>query len=178
MMPTEKELVEMPRHELSKSLKSLGSDTTYEYDRPNIGILETFPAPKNSIRAGVTSLVLISSPEFTSLCPKTGQPDFATIIIEYLPRYLCVESKSVKLYLGAYRQHRGFHEECVAKILDDIEAATNPFWIAVQGRFTPRGGIPFWPLSVSSAPDMTRDAREYTHSLSRLLRGDVPVAPR
>jgi len=167
-----------PVHEASAGLTALGSDTTYEYAMPRPTILETFLVPQLAVGSGMTSLVLISAPEFTSLCPKTGQPDFANIIIEYLPREYCVESKSLKLYLGAYRQHRGFHEECVAQILRDLRDVVDPLWIAVQGRFTPRGGIPFWPLSVWSSPYLTPDSRYQVQHMSRLLRGDVPVAPR
>ncbi len=80
-------------------------------------------------------------PEFTSLCPKTGQPDFATIYINYVPDQLCIESKSLKLYLASYRNHGAFHEHVTNKILDDIVEACRPQWAEVIGKFNVRGGI-------------------------------------
>jgi len=89
--------------------------------------------------------VRIEAPEFTSLCPKTGQPDFATIVIDYQPDLWCVESKSLKLYLGSYRMHGAFHESCVSAISTALVELLDPVALTVEGRFTPRGGIPFWP---------------------------------
>lgn len=127
-------------------LKLLGAATTYSYSNPTRDILEVFPAPR---WRNNSPTVYIEAPEFTSLCPKTGQPDFATIVIEYQPLDVCVESKSLKLYLGAYRQTGMFHEACVVRIFDDLCAVLNPIWMEVEGRFSPRGGIKFWPkLSV------------------------------
>ncbi len=80
-------------------------------------------------------------PEFTSVCPVTGQPDFGTIRITYVPDRLCIESKSLKLYLFSFRNHRTFHEEAVNRILDDLVKACAPRWMMVEGRFNPRGGI-------------------------------------
>ena len=133
---------------LAKDLKALGSSKTeYNYDSPSIGMLETFPNPfKQDAPKGLYSgTVHIEAPEFTSLCPKTGQPDFAKIIIEYLPDELCVESKSLKLYLGAFRMVGEFHEACVHRICRDLVTLLNPVHLSVVGEFTPRGGIPFWP---------------------------------
>lgn len=111
-----------------------------EYD-PNI--LETFPNkhPENEY------LVTFDCPEFTSLCPKTGQPDFARIIIRYIPRINMVESKSLKLYLFSFRNHGDFHEDCVNIIMNDLWALMNPKYIEVYGIFTPRGGISIWPFA-------------------------------
>lgn len=78
-------------------------------------------------------------------CPLTGQPDFATIVIDYVPRDRCVESKSLKLYLMSFRNHGEFHESCVARIFSDLTELLDPKKLVVEGRFTPRGGIPFWP---------------------------------
>ena len=86
-------------------------------------------------------------PEFTCHCPLTGQPDFAKIVIDYQPDQLCVESKSLKLYLGSFRMHGEFHESCVNRICNDLVKLLDPAWITVRGEFTPRGGIPFWPTA-------------------------------
>lgn len=133
-------------------LKSLGSEkTAYSYDKPDSGLLEAFPNPcvsleANAVRAAQT--IQIRCPEFTSLCPKTGQPDFATIVIEYRADKLCVESKALKLYLGSFRMHGEFHEACVNRIANDLVKLLDPMHLKVVGEFTPRGGIPFWPTSV------------------------------
>jgi 7-cyano-7-deazaguanine reductase len=134
---------------IAKDLKALGSQgTRYEYSEPNSKLLEKFPNPfiSRSIPGGVyVGSVNIVCPEFTSLCPKTGQPDFATIIIDYVPGKVCVESKSLKLYLGSFRMHGEFHESCVHRIAEDLIALLDPTSLRVKGEFTPRGGIPFWP---------------------------------
>ena len=80
-------------------------------------------------------------PEFTSICPITGQPDFGEIIIEYIAAERCVESKSLKIYLFSFRDHGAFHEEVTNRILDDLVAACSPKWMKVSGLFRPRGGI-------------------------------------
>lgn len=124
--------------------------TSYRYDNPGKDLLETFASPfadpkLNPARAVGT--IHIEVPEFTSLCPLTGQPDFATIVIDYGPDALCVESKSLKLYLMAYRNTGDFHEACVTRILNDLVAVVKPIWMEVVGKFTPRGGIPFHPTA-------------------------------
>ena len=83
----------------------------------------------------------LDCPEFTSICPITGQPDFGVITIEYIPDKLCVESKSLKLYLHSFRNHGAFHEEVVNRILDDLVKAIAPREAVVTGEFNPRGGI-------------------------------------
>jgi 7-cyano-7-deazaguanine reductase len=88
-----------------------------------------------------------TAPEFTSLCPVTGQPDFAHIVIDYVPGDWLVESKSLKLYLGSFRNHGAFHEDCTVRIGKDLVAALEPRWFRIGGYFYPRGGIPidvFW----------------------------------
>lgn len=92
-------------------------------------------------------LVTLRCPEFTSLCPKTGQPDFANIIINYIPGDLMVESKSLKLYLFSFRNHGDFHEDCVNIIMNDLIELMHPRYIEVLGQFTPRGGIAIWPFA-------------------------------
>lgn len=143
----------MQPHEHLEALGSAG--TTYTYDKPDANLLESFPAPSadrvlNPVRA--EQMISIRAPEFTSLCPKTGQPDFAVIIIDYVPNKLCVESKSLKLYLGSFRMHGEFHESCVNRICNDLVALLQPAELRVEGQFTPRGGIPFWPVSVYKDP--------------------------
>lgn len=92
-------------------------------------------------------LVTFNCPEFTSLCPKTGQPDFAKIIINYIPRERMVESKSLKLYLFSFRNHGDFHEDCVNIIVKDLVKLMDPKYLEVVGIFTPRGGISIYPFA-------------------------------
>ena len=99
--------------------------------------LETFPNP-NPER---DYTIRIESPEFTCLCPRTGQPDFATILIEYVPDQLCIELKSYKLYLWSYRDEGAFHEAVTNRILDDLVAACRPRWMRIEAKFNVRGGI-------------------------------------
>ena len=87
-------------------------------------------------------LVRFTCPEFTSLCPVTGQPDFAHLVIDYVPGPYIVESKSLKLYLGSYRNHAAFHEACTVAIAKRIEAAIEPVWLRIGGYWYPRGGMP------------------------------------
>lgn len=99
--------------------------------------LETFP--NHYLKRDYT--ITINCPEFTSVCPKTGLPDFGTIIIEYIPDKLCIELKSLKYYLLSYRNQGIYYEYVVNKILDDINKAVKAKQITVTGNFTPRGGI-------------------------------------
>lgn len=98
-------------------------------------------------------LVTFTCPEFTSLCPKTGQPDFAKILINYIPDRRMVESKSLKLYLFSFRNHGDFHEDCVNIILRDLVKLMSPRYIEVRGIFTPRGGISIWPFANYADPE-------------------------
>ena len=91
-------------------------------------------------------------PEFTSLCPITGQPDFATIVIRYIPGQKMVESKSLKLYLFSFRNHGDFHEDCVNVIMKDLIKLMQPKYIEVFGEFTPRGGIAIHPFANHGQP--------------------------
>ena len=106
-------------------------------------VLETFV----NKHPGREYLVTFTCPEFTSLCPMTGQPDFARILITYIPRERMVESKSLKLYLFSFRNHGDFHEDCVNIILNDLVALMDPRYIEVKGIFTPRGGIAIHPFA-------------------------------
>ena len=99
--------------------------------------LETFanPTPLRDYR------IHMEIPEFTCLCPKTGQPDFATLVLDYVPDALCVELKSLKLYIWSYRNEGAFHEAVTNRILDDLVAATRPRYMRLTARFYVRGGI-------------------------------------
>lgn len=99
--------------------------------------LETFPNPNPERDYEIR----MDCPEFTCVCPRTGQPDFATIRIRYVPDQLCVELKSLKLYLWSYRNEGAFHEAVTNQILDDLVEATHPRTMTVEGDFTVRGGI-------------------------------------
>ena len=92
-------------------------------------------------RPGRDYVITIRCPEFTSVCPRTGQPDFGEIVIEYCPDKLCIELKSLKLYMQSYRNEGIFYEALTNRILDDLTAACSPRWMKVTSRFTPRGGI-------------------------------------
>lgn len=143
----------------SKELKGvtlLGNQNTkyaYEY---NPGVLETFKNkhPENDY------VVTFFCPEFTSLCPKTGQPDFAKILIRYIPRTDMVESKSLKLYLFSFRNHGDFHEDCVNIIMKDLKRVMNPKYIEVLGLFMPRGGIAIHPFANFGAKGYEAFARQ------------------
>ena len=124
------------------NLQQLGQPTDYEFDYA-ANLLEAFTNqhPDNDY------WVRFNCPEFTSLCPITGQPDFAEIRISYIPDRLMVESKSLKLYLFSYRNHGDFHEDCINTIMKDLIKLMDPKYIEVEGRFTPRGGISIWPYA-------------------------------
>ncbi len=110
---------------------------------PDEAALERVPNP----HPGVRYCVRFTAPEFTSLCPLTGQPDFALLMIDTVPGDWLVESKSLKLYLSAFRNHGAFHEACTVAIAQRIVAAVAPVWLRIGGYWYPRGGIPidvFW----------------------------------
>ncbi len=100
-------------------------------------ILETFPNPYSER----DFTIKIEIPEFSCLCPKTGQPDFAVLKINYIPDNLCVELKSLKLYVWSYRDHRAFHEAVTNKILNDLVASVSPRFMSLKANFNVRGGI-------------------------------------
>jgi len=119
----------------------LGNQQTHYSQDYAPEVLETF----ENKHPGRDYFVKFNCPEFTSLCPITGQPDFATITISYVPELRMVESKSLKLYLFSFRNHGDFHEDCVNKIMNDLIDLMQPKYIEVWGKFTPRGGISIDP---------------------------------
>ncbi len=114
--------------------------------------------------------VTFNCPEFTSLCPKTGQPDFASLTIQYVPAARMVESKSLKLYLFSFRNHGDFHEDCINTIMKDLIALLAPRYIEVYGRFLPRGGISIDPWcnygAAGSRFEQLADERFRLHNLN------------
>ncbi|MBR5940808.1 MAG: NADPH-dependent 7-cyano-7-deazaguanine reductase QueF [Neisseriaceae bacterium] len=132
-----------------KGVNLLGQNKTeYVYDY-NPSLLERFSNKhkENDYR------VVLNCPEFTSLCPKTGQPDFAHIHIRYIPDEYLVESKSLKLYLFSFRNHGDFHEDCINIIMKDLVKLLQPKYLEVEGIFTPRGGIAIYPFANYAKPN-------------------------
>ena len=119
------------------TLTQLGAKTELPSE-PSVKTLERVPNP----HPGEDYLVRFTAPEFTCLCPVTGQPDFAHFVIDYLPDRWLVESKSLKLYLHSYRNHGGFHEGTTLDIAKDLIKAIGPKWIRIGGYWYPRGGMP------------------------------------
>jgi 7-cyano-7-deazaguanine reductase len=133
---------ETPLTQLGREVRGFAS--------PDEAVLERVPNPQ----AGTLYLARFTAPEFTTLCPVTGQPDFARLVIDYAPGDWLIESKSLKLYLGSFRNHGGFHEDCTLAIAKKIVAAAEPKWLRIGGYWYPRGGIPidvFW--QTGPAPD-------------------------
>ena len=129
----------------SNHLDALGNKSSIP-THPDKTVLEKVANPK----IGVNYSIRLTCPEFTSICPVTSQPDFAYIIIDYVPNEFIVESKSFKLYLLGYRNHGAFHEECTITLAQDIIGLLLPKWLRIAGYWYPRGGIPidiFWQTS-------------------------------
>ena len=116
----------------------LGQKTNYQLEKPHKKILQKVANPHQDVDYAVRFTCV----EFTSICPITGQPDFAKLVIDYVPSASIVESKSLKLYLFAYRNHGAFHEDCTIKIAKDILLTTKAKWLRIAGYWYPRGGIP------------------------------------
>ncbi len=125
-----------------KTFKSLGKSTNYKLDKPDKTILETF----DNVAGGIVVPFLCH--EFTSICPMTGQPDFAKLEITYIPNKKCLESKSLKLYLFSFRNHGAFHEDVTNQIMQDIITRIDPLFIRVWGDFNVRGGIAIKPMAL------------------------------
>ena len=131
-----------------EGLTHLGARTATPTDyAPNL--LECF----ENRHPDLDTMVTLRCPEFTTLCPITGQPDFATLLIRYIPDARLVESKSLKLYLFSFREHGDFHEDVCAIILKDLRNLLAPKYIEVLGRFRPRGGIAIHPFVNWASPD-------------------------
>ena len=122
---------------MTKSPNLLGKQVALASE-PNIKILDPVSNPHND----VDYVTRFTCPEFTSICPVTGQPDFAHIVIDYIADKYIVESKSLKLYLGSYRNHGAFHEDCSIAIAKDIVKTISPKWLRIAAYWYPRGGIP------------------------------------
>jgi 7-cyano-7-deazaguanine reductase len=151
-----------------EGLSLLGSQGTKYNTQYDPGVLEAF----DNKHPGNDYFVKFNCPEFTSLCPMTGQPDFATIYISYIPGKRMVESKSLKLYLFSFRNHGDFHEDCVNIIMKDLIKLMDPKYIEVWGKFTPRGGISIDPYCNYGKPgtafeEMARN-RLFQHDMYRL----------
>lgn len=133
----------------TSNLTLLGSNNTTYDTHYNPSILEKFANqfPNQSYE------VELEIPEFTHICPKTGQPDFATIKITYEPDQYLVESKSLKLYMFGFRGHGSFHEDCINTIARDLYNLMEPKWIQVRGDFYPRGGISINPTAFITKPE-------------------------
>lgn len=134
-------------------------------------ILESF----ENKHQGNDYMVSFNCSEFTSLCPKTGQPDFAKIIINYIPKKLMVESKSLKLYLFSFRNNGDFHEDCINMIMKDLVDLMNPKYIEVKGIFTPRGGISIYPFAnyVGDMEYVEKAADRLFESMLDSMGGDI-----
>ncbi|MBM3596801.1 MAG: NADPH-dependent 7-cyano-7-deazaguanine reductase QueF [Alphaproteobacteria bacterium] len=120
-----------------QNLTQLGSSARLP-ESPDAARIETVPNPQ----PGTLYLVRFTAPEFTCLCPVTGQPDFAHFVIDYVPDRAIVESKSLKLYLGSYRNQAAFHEACTLDIAKRLVDALKPQWLRMGGYWYPRGGMP------------------------------------
>ena len=120
-----------------ENLTQLGGSTDLPQS-PEEAVLEKVPNPQ----AGLDYMVRFAAPEFTSLCPITGAPDFAHLVIDYVPDGFLVESKSLKLFLGSFRNHGAFHEDCTVSIARRLIDLLAPKWLRIGGYWYPRGGIP------------------------------------
>jgi len=121
----------------SEGLSQLGQKTELP-ESPDRAVLESVPNPHPE----TDYVVRFTNPEFTSICPITGQPDFAHLVIDYVPDARLVESKSLKLYLAAFRNHGAFHEDCTVTIAKRLEDLLVPRWLRIGGYWFPRGGMP------------------------------------
>ncbi|MBT4889393.1 MAG: NADPH-dependent 7-cyano-7-deazaguanine reductase QueF [Rhodospirillales bacterium] len=120
-----------------ENLTQLGSNAETP-NSPEEAFLDRVPNPQS----GINYLIRFTCPEFTSVCPVTGQPDFAHLMIDYIPNELIVESKSLKIYLASFRNHPAFHEDCTVGIARRLVDTLKPIWLRIGGYWYPRGGIP------------------------------------
>ena len=134
-------------NEGTKNLSQLGQKAELP-ESPDVAVIETVPNP----HPDSDYVVRFTSPEFTSICPITGQPDFAHLVIDYVPEASLVESKSLKLFLGSFRNHGAFHEDCTVAIAKRLEDVLKPRWLRIGGYWFPRGGIPIDIFYQSGSP--------------------------
>ncbi|MBT3627686.1 MAG: NADPH-dependent 7-cyano-7-deazaguanine reductase QueF [Rhodospirillaceae bacterium] len=134
-------------NEETKNLSQLGQKAELP-ESPDVAVIETVPNP----HPDSDYVVRFTSPEFTSICPITGQPDFAHLVIDYVPEASLVESKSLKLFLGSFRNHGAFHEDCTVAIAKRLEDVLKPRWLRIGGYWFPRGGIPIDIFYQSGSP--------------------------
>ena len=127
----------MKNKNMYQNLTMLGADTT-QPNSPEEATLEKVPNPQQNTLFNVRFVI----PEFTSLCPMTNQPDFAHLVVDYIPNKWLVESKSLKLYLTSFRNHGAFHEDCTVSVAKKIVNTLDPIWLRIGGYWYPRGGIP------------------------------------
>ena len=137
----------MSRARRPEGLTQLGQQTPLPAS-PDEAKLECVKNP----HPGVLYTVRFTCPEFTALCPLTGQPDFAHLVIDYVPQGLLIESKSLKLFLGSFRNHGAFHEDCTVTIASRLIAAMSPKWLRIAGYWYPRGGISIDVFYQTAAP--------------------------
>jgi 7-cyano-7-deazaguanine reductase len=121
-----------------KSQLLLGKETKYQFEKPEQKTLQKVDNPHTDTDYAIR----FSCPEFTSICPITAQPDFAHLVIDYVPNKSIIESKSLKIYLFSYRNHGAFHEDCTVRIAKDLISCIKPKWLRIGGYWYPRGGIP------------------------------------
>jgi 7-cyano-7-deazaguanine reductase len=146
----------------SDHLKQLGGKSEIPAS-PETAILETIPFKVDTF--GASCAVRFTVPEFTSLCPKTGQPDFALFVIDYVPMGLLVESKALKLFMHSFRNHGAFHEDVSRFIGEQLVVALQPHWLRIAAFWYPRGGIPidvlweYGSLTIPDGPHMVREAK-------------------
>lgn len=132
---------------MSDDLTQLGRATAIPHS-PELAVLERAANP----HPATLYLARFTAPEFTSICPVTGQPDFGVLVIDYAPKDWIVESKSLKLFLQSFRNHGAFHEDCTVGVAKRIMAAIDPIWLRIGGYWNPRGGIPIDVFWQSGAP--------------------------
>jgi len=133
--------------ELKERLTQLGRPTEWPQS-PDEARLEWVPNP----HPGTLYVVRFTCPEFTSICPVTGQPDFAHLVIDYVPKERLVESKSLKLFLASFRNHGAFHEDCSLMIAKRLKEVLEPLWLRLGGYWYPRGGMPIDVFYQSGEP--------------------------
>ena len=149
-------------------LQTLGSGHTEYKSTYAPEVLEKF----ENVHKEFYQVVRLDCPEFTSLCPKTGQPDFAELEIEYIPGQYLVESKSLKLYLFSFRNHGAFHEDTINIIARDLINLLDPLYLKVVGKFRPRGGISIWPTTTHYRYDAIEN--DYLDDINRTLGINTP----